>query len=214
MDWPSKQKSEEKFQKTEKDFLSFNRKLKCIWWKDDDSLMFLPISQIMQIELIPATSNTYNVFARVNLRDRFEYKLIDNRKTLAAAKKLAEDFTRLIQTEEFYSDVTDDTWLKKSYVYGYDIKYPGRTYDVTAHSEHNSIVIAQAKTLPAAREIVKQLIETGELKLSKSEKVIEEKKTEEIPKENTAKFSEKNALEALQELMKDVNPQKEGEQKS
>ena len=52
----------------------------------------------MEIKLVPATNNSINIYARLNLNDRFEYKMIENKKTLAAARKYVENFVMLLQS--------------------------------------------------------------------------------------------------------------------
>ena len=84
--------------KIEKQFLGIDKKTKYLWWKEQVSFLFVSASQVTEIKLVAATDGSLNVYARVDLRDRFEYFLIDNKRTLATAKKLAEEFIELIQT--------------------------------------------------------------------------------------------------------------------
>lgn len=78
-------------------FLSFDPKTNWLWFQEEISYLFVPASQITEIKLVSATDGSINVYIRLDLRDRFEYKLINNTKTLTSAKKLAEDFITMIQ---------------------------------------------------------------------------------------------------------------------
>lgn len=91
----------------EKQFLGIHKSTNCLWWKEQISYLFIPASQITEIKLVTATDGSYNVYARVNLLDRFEYFLIDNKKTLSAAKKLAEEFIIMIQEAKTNKEVSD-----------------------------------------------------------------------------------------------------------
>jgi hypothetical protein len=104
------QKQEQQSPKTSKQFLAIDKKVNWIWWQEEASYLFHPASQITEVKLIPASDNSFNVYARVDLKDRFEYKLVDNKKTLAAAKKLAEDFAKMLQSpkEEKLETVDSD----------------------------------------------------------------------------------------------------------
>lgn len=98
---------EQKTIKTEKQFMGIDRKTNWIWWKEQISYLFISINQVTEIKLIPATDNSINIYARLDLKDRFEYFLIDNKKTLAAAKKLAEDFAKMLQAKPISSETID-----------------------------------------------------------------------------------------------------------
>ena len=93
--FPQKQQ-EQKTEVRRKEFLAIDQKVKWIWWQEETTYLFHPTSQVTEVKLIPATDGSFNVYARVDLKDRFEYKLVDNKKTLAAAKKLAEEFTQML----------------------------------------------------------------------------------------------------------------------
>lgn len=99
---------EQKTIKTEKQFMGIDRKTNWIWWKEQISYLFISINQVTEIKLIPATDNSINIYARLDLKDRFEYFLIDNKKTLAAAKKLAEDFAKMLQSKPISSETIDN----------------------------------------------------------------------------------------------------------
>ena len=86
--------------KIEKQFMGIDKKTNWIWWKEQMSYLFISVKQITEVRLIPATDSSFNVYARLDLKDKFEYFLIDNRKTLAAAKKLAEDFAKMLQSSK------------------------------------------------------------------------------------------------------------------
>jgi len=86
--------------KLEKHFMGIDHKTKHVWWKEEMSYLFIPATQITEVKIVIASNDSFNIYARLNLFDRFEYKLIDNKKTLAAAKKLAEDFVKLIQKKD------------------------------------------------------------------------------------------------------------------
>ena len=92
--------------KIEKSFMGIDHETKYLWWKEEISYLFLAAKQITEVKIVPATDSTFNVYARLDLKDRFEYKLIDNKKTLAAAKKLAEDFVKLLN-QEYIIDAKD-----------------------------------------------------------------------------------------------------------
>ena len=96
--FPQKLSEQQKTQpsKIEKQFMGIDHSIKYMWWKEEISYLFIPVTQITEVKIVPATDSSFNVYARLDLKDRFEYKLIDNKKTLAAAKKLAEDFVKLI----------------------------------------------------------------------------------------------------------------------
>jgi len=79
-------------------FLAIDTKTSWIWFQEELSYLFIPISQIVEIKLVPATNNSINIYARLNLNDRFEYKMIENKKTLAAARKYVENFVMLLQS--------------------------------------------------------------------------------------------------------------------
>jgi hypothetical protein len=105
--FPQKQ-SEQKVEARRKEFLVVDKKTMWVWWQEEISYLFHPAAQITEVKLIPVTDGSFNVFARVDLKDRFEYKLIDNKKTLAAAKKLAEDFAKMLQAKPILSETTDN----------------------------------------------------------------------------------------------------------
>lgn len=101
-------------QKVEKQFMGLDRKTNWMWWKEQISYLFISTKQIVEVKLIPATDGSFNVYARIDLKDRFEYFLIDNKKTLAAAKKLAEEFAQILlgikeknKSEEKESEVSN-----------------------------------------------------------------------------------------------------------
>jgi hypothetical protein len=97
--FPQKSNLEQNQKQTVK-FISSDPKTNWTWWQDEISYLFIPAERITEVRLVPATDGSINVHARINLQDRFEYKLIENRKTLAAAKKLAEEFVKKIQMKE------------------------------------------------------------------------------------------------------------------
>lgn len=99
---------EQKISKTEKQFMGIDRKTNWIWWKEQISYLFISVNQVTEIKLITATDNSINIYARLDLKDRFEYFLVDNKKTLAAAKKLAEDFAKMLQAKPILSETTDN----------------------------------------------------------------------------------------------------------
>jgi hypothetical protein len=99
--FPQRQQEQQKTAKTEKQFMGIDKETNWIWWKEQISYLFISANQITEVKLIPATDSSINVYARIDLKDRFEYFLIDNRKTLAAAKKLAEDFTKTIESKSY-----------------------------------------------------------------------------------------------------------------
>lgn len=105
--FPQKQ-AEHKVEARRKEFLVVDKKTMWVWWQEEISYLFHPASQITEVKLIPVTDGSFNVFARVDLKDRFEYKLIDNKKTLAAAKKLAEDFAKMLQSKPISSETIDN----------------------------------------------------------------------------------------------------------
>ena len=105
--FPQKQ-SEQKVEARRKEFLVVDKKTMWVWWQEEISYLFHPAAQITEVKLVPVTDGSFNVFARVDLKDRFEYKLIDNKKTLAAAKKLAEDFAKMLQAKPILSETTDN----------------------------------------------------------------------------------------------------------
>ncbi len=94
--FPQQKQQEPQQQKIEKQFMGLDRKTNWMWWKEQISYLFISTNQITEVKLIPATDGSFNVYARIDLKDRFEYFLIDNKKTLAAAKKLAEEFTQIL----------------------------------------------------------------------------------------------------------------------
>ena len=101
--------------KIQEKFLGVDRKLKWAWWQEEITYLFIPISQITEIKLVPVTDGSFNVYARVDLKDRFEYKIIENKKNINAAKKLAEDFVKLLKTnsETIENKETDKTKSEK-----------------------------------------------------------------------------------------------------
>lgn len=101
--------------KTQKSFLGVDSKTKWVWWQEEVSYLFIPVSQITEVKIVPATDGSCNVYARVDLKDRFEYKLIENKKNINAAKKLAEDFVKLLKTdsETIENKETDKTKSEK-----------------------------------------------------------------------------------------------------
>jgi len=109
---------EQKLTKTEKQFMGIDHKTNWIWWKEQISYLFISATQITEVKLIPTTDNSINIYARVDLKDRFEYKLIDNKKTLAAAKKLAEDFTKMLQVKPILSETIDTSSPKETELNG------------------------------------------------------------------------------------------------
>lgn len=82
--------------KIEKQFVGFDELTGYLWWKEEVSYLFISSNQITEIKIVGAANNSFNVYARIDLKDRFEYFLIDNKKTLTTAKKLSEDFIRMI----------------------------------------------------------------------------------------------------------------------
>ena len=91
----------------EKSFMGIDKLSKWTWWKEEMSYLFLPTSQITEVKIVIASNDSFNVYARLDLKDRFEYKLIDNKKTLAAAKKLSEEFIKMIYKDGKENELPD-----------------------------------------------------------------------------------------------------------
>ncbi|HQF36723.1 MAG TPA: hypothetical protein PLL26_03750 [Candidatus Dojkabacteria bacterium] len=79
-------------------FLSVDTKTNWLWFQEEISYLFISPDRVTEVKIIPTINNSFNVWARIDLKDRLEYKLIDTRKTLAAAKKLSEDFVLMLKT--------------------------------------------------------------------------------------------------------------------
>ena len=79
-------------------FLSVDAKTNWLWFQEEISYLFISPDRVTEVKIIPTINNSFNVWARIDLKDRLEYKLIDTRKTLAAAKKLSEDFVLMLKT--------------------------------------------------------------------------------------------------------------------
>ncbi len=78
--------------------VSFDRQTGWLWFQEEISYVFIPADRVTEIRLVFATDNSVNIYTRIDMKDRLEYKLIGNKKTLAAAKKLAEDFVSTLKT--------------------------------------------------------------------------------------------------------------------
>jgi hypothetical protein len=103
--FPQRPQESQKISKTEKQFMGIDPKTNWIWWKEQISYLFISTKQITEVKLISTTDGSINIYARIDLKDRFEYFLIDNKKTLTIAKKLAEDFVKIIKNSENSTEI-------------------------------------------------------------------------------------------------------------
>lgn len=178
-----------------KEFLAIDSKTKWAWYQEEISFLFHPVKDITDLKLVKANDGSFNIYIRLDLKNRFEDKFLDNKKTLAAARKLAEDFIRVVRQDEFISNSDETTFIRKSAIVTFELNSGEKCVNCLTADGFRT-VLAEYKTVKEAKEALKNLVQTGELKPSKKE-------TEEIRKD-----SEENnitTLEALKKLKEEIS---------
>jgi hypothetical protein len=196
--------SKKKTQTIMKSFLTLDLNNNYTWWKEEISYLYIPFSQITEIKITPTENNTFNVYARIDLKDRFEYKLIDNRKTLAAAKKLAEDFVSSFNKNRFYINKEETIFIKKDNIVSYHIEdiHPN-IYLIINDNNNNSWKIKFDSVKDAIQEIKNIISNTVSKPPAKKEKVqIEIEEPEKVLNLAEDKLKGLEPLAALMETLK------------
>lgn len=78
-------------------FLTRDAETNWLWFQEEISYLFVSPEQVTEIKIVPATNGSFNIYTRLDLKDRFEYKFVENCKTLTSAKKTSEDFIKMIK---------------------------------------------------------------------------------------------------------------------
>jgi hypothetical protein len=104
-----------------KKFLTIDFNTNYIWWQEEVSYLYISADQITEIKITPTDNNTFNIYVRIDLKDRFEYKFIDNRKTLASAKKLAEDFVGSFKKSQYITNENETIVIDRSKIVSFEV---------------------------------------------------------------------------------------------
>ena len=170
---------------TKTECLMIDPKTKWAWYHEEVSYLFHPTSQIVNVRIVIVSNNSFNIYAEIDLKNKLETKFLDNKKTLAAAKKFVEEFIKVSQREEFISNYDGIEFIQRNKL----IQFGAYDKDLMGITEHfGTFILAKYSTHKEAKEALKYFIETGEVKSSKKG----------VPKEElTEPKEELNSLEAL-----------------